>query len=230
MSSTNTLTPLIITANTVATNQYDCYRVVSASLEVLNTSNYTTKAGVAYGACMKTKADSSNVLSTSQTIFPLSIATSMGIPNQCRAVSTFSQIPNVVATSNQEKGLNILWYPLDEDCIAFNEPNTVEGGVAVTGVYNANTLFYLFDNTGSATAQQLVFSICANYEVVSSSVSITYGSDARASSSSIGPMQTVSMLGSRLIGREIMVFSDAHPASLTSQWKKKKKVRPAPSA
>ena len=192
-------------------NQYDTYRVVSASLEVLNTSNATLKAGIAYGGLIKTKSDSSNILASAQTIYPLSTQTAMGIPNQCRAPGTFSQVPGVIGCSNQDEGISVLWYPLDDDCLAFNEPNTVEGGVAIGALSNSNTICYMFDNNGSTNAQQLVFSICVNYEIVSSTVAITYGSDQLATKCTMSPLQAVSNLGVDLAPRIISKFSDVHP-------------------
>ena len=164
----------------IATTNYSDYRLVSASVTVSNITNVLNRGGLLYGNNIIAEGTGGD--STSAGIAPISTSILSGVwPSQCNGIAAFSQSSGCIKNTNPMNSITVRWYPIDEDCIALNPPSSVCGGKAISSTsstFNACNLVFACDP--GSTNQTLAFSVDFNYELVSTSTSITYGNDKQA--------------------------------------------------
>lgn len=160
----------------IGPTNYTQYRLVSASVSMSNVTALINRSGITYGANIVSVGHSNN--SVAAGIAPISTGTTGAWPSQCAGTTAFSQVAGCVKNTNPNDTITVRWYPLDDDCVAFNESDTVEGGKAITvtgSSWNACNLCFIADP--GAYDQIYSFQVSANYEYVSSSTCVTFGED-----------------------------------------------------
>ena len=201
----------------IASSNYLQWRAVSASVAISNMTPELSRAGFAYMVNYISKGGYASAAG-GELLHPITTGNNQPWPISIQNPATISNHPRVQLVQQDEVGV-AYWYPVDQDCLLFNHPGTVEGGFelgGLSGSFNANNIIVCFDNSAGSAAQNITFSVCANYEIESSSTSVTFGND-NVTTISAPAMQTVRKLGNALAPFIHNKFPDDTHTRITTQ-------------